>query len=195
MLQVQLKWGLGIFINLFSLSSLSLCCLLSLSLPSHSPPIGLCHKRGLLWPVLHTSSYNLKPCLISNVKDLISNVKDKFAKPWNSICSALNQVGGKSKGKRGREYVSEWKGKKGREGDDWRKGRRRVGGERHVGEEKRKMPPFQLPYSSNEMLTVEGSNRSKCMKPELVNCSLCGGCAIQHPSPVWAQRARPSYVK
>lgn len=67
------------------------------------------------------------------------------------------------------------------------RGRRRVGGERDVGEEKRKMPPFQLPYSSNEMLTVEGSNRSKCMKPELVNCSLCGSCAIQHPSPVWTQ--------
>lgn len=42
------------------------------------------------------------------------------------------------------------------------------------------------------MLTVAGSNRSKCMKPELVNCSLCGGFAIQHPSPVWAQRARPA---
>lgn len=57
--------------------------------------------------------------------------------------------------------------------------------ERDVGEGKKgKMPRFQLPYSSNEMLTVEGSNRSKRMKAELVNCSLCGSCAIQHPSPV-----------
>lgn len=191
MLQVQLKWGLGIFINLF-FPLLSLCCSPFLFFPLS--PIGLCHKRGLLWPVLHTYSYNLKLYLISNVKDLISNVKDKFVKPWNSICSALNQVWGRAKG-RERECVRMKEEKKGRDGDDWGKGRRRVGGERHVGEEKRKMPPFQLPYSSNEMRTVEGSNRSKCMKPELVNCSLCGGCAIQHPSPVWAQRARPSYVE
>lgn len=30
------------------------------------------------------------------------------------------------------------------------------------------MPPFKSCYSSNEMLTVEGSDRSKCMKPEFV---------------------------
>lgn len=57
-------------------------------------------------------------------------------------------------------------------------------GRRDVGKEKRKMPPFQPSYSLNGMLTAEKSNRSKCMKPELVNCSLCGSCAIQHPSPV-----------
>lgn len=30
------------------------------------------------------------------------------------------------------------------------------------------MPPFKPSYSSNEMLTVEGSDRSKCMKQEFV---------------------------
>lgn len=30
------------------------------------------------------------------------------------------------------------------------------------------MPPFKPSYGSNEMLTVEGSDRSKCMKPEFV---------------------------
>lgn len=43
-----------------------------------------------------------------------------------------------------------------------------MGGEKHVGKEKRKMPPFKASHSSNEMLTVEGSDRSKRMKPEFV---------------------------
>lgn len=73
---------------------------------------------------------------------------------------------GEQREKRERECVRR-KGEKSRERDE-----RPVEGEwegRDVNEEKRKMPPFQLSYSSNEMLTVEGSNRSKCMKPELVN--------------------------
>lgn len=75
-------------------------------------------------------------------------------------------------------------GGKVREGDDCGKGKKESGRGERCRRRKKKNAPFQLPYSSNEMLTVEGSNRSKCMKPELVNCSLCGSCAIQHPSPV-----------
>lgn len=60
--------------------------------------------------------------------------------------------------------------------------------ERDIGEIKKKNTPFQLPYSSNGMFTVEGSDRSKCMKPELVNCSLCGHLAIRLPSPVCRKR-------
>lgn len=78
-------------------------------------------------------------------------------------------------------------GGKVREGDDCGKGKKESGRGERCRRRKKKNAPFQLPYSSNEMLTVEGSNRSKCMKPELVNCSLCGSCAIQHPSPVWTQ--------
>lgn len=43
-----------------------------------------------------------------------------------------------------------------------------VGGHVGKGRKKRKMPPFKPSYSSNEMLTVEGSDGSKCMKQEFV---------------------------
>lgn len=158
MLQVQLKWGLGTFINLFYLSPLSPSLLFLLS------PKGLCHKRGLLWPVLNTYSYNLKLPHIHG-EDLTANVKDKFVKPWNTICSPTparkESRGNREREKesarareRAREYVRlKEREKRGRGGGDWKKGRRRVGGEGDVGEEKRKMPPFstslQLKWNAN----------------------------------------------
>lgn len=83
MLQVQLKWGLGIFINLFFLFSFS----------SYFSPIWTCAiKEASFDPSFILIQYNLKLYLISNVKD-------NFVKPWNSICSALMQVGGRAKDK------------------------------------------------------------------------------------------------
>ena len=96
MLQVQLKWGLGTFINLFYLSS---------PFSSSFSPLKACAIKEVSFDPSLILTHTILSYLTSNVKDRMCNVKKTNLLSLETPFVLQHQAGGESKGKRDRENM------------------------------------------------------------------------------------------